>query len=227
MSDKPKINLVNMARQTIERHILEGVLRPDQHLVEVELSQQLGISRTPLREALRQLEIKGYLTKRRSVGYVVTRHTTRAIREVMEVRIALETLATKLACDRATEEQLIRAETYLNNYDHELSAPDISTINFNIFYGGEKDWNTLFHREIYDAAGNKLLASQIDALRNVDWLKHVAQYFSYEDLLEFQKHHYALLNAIKERDKNKCEITVTQHMEKLYHFYSLFMETTP
>ena len=215
-----------MARQTIERHILEGVLRPDQHLVEVELSEQLGISRTPLREALRQLEIKGYLTKRRSVGYVVTRHTTRDIREVMEVRIALETLAAKLACDRITEEQLTRAETYLKNYYRMLAAPDISTVNFNIFYGGEKDWNTLFHQEIYRAAGNKLLASQIDALRNVDWLKHVAQYFSYADLLEFRKQHFALLDTIKERDKSKCEIAITQHMEKLFHFYSLFMETT-
>ena len=107
--DESRSNLVNTARDAIERYIFDRVLRPDQRLIESELSEKLGLSRTPLREALRQLEVKGLITKLPTGGYVVTYYTAEDVINIFEIREALETLAMRLACDRATREQLDRA----------------------------------------------------------------------------------------------------------------------
>ena len=223
MDGKPRVNLVSVARETLERYILEGVLPPNHHLVEADLARQLKISRTPLREALRQLEIKGYVSRRNSVGYVVTNHTSKDIREVFDLREALETMAVRFACERVTEEQLIRMEEYLENYDKDLARPNPSNIDVNVFYHGATDWNNLFHEAIYQASGNELLKSYINNLRDVGRLKHVAQFFTDKDLLEFQRQHHLLLDALKARDKEKAESAVKLHLSTLYNFYTLFV----
>lgn len=222
MEGKPRVNLVNVARETLERYILEGVLPPNHHLVEEELAKQLKVSRTPLREALRQLEIKGYVSRRNSVGYVVTNLTSRDIREVFDIREALETTAARFACERVTEEQLLQMEEYLNNYDNDLARPNTSNIDFNVFYHGATDWNNLFHEAIYQASGNQLLESYINNLRDVGRLKHVAQFFTDKDLIEFQRQHHLILDALKARNKEEAESAVKLHLSTLHNFYTLF-----
>ena len=67
--------LGTQAREKLESFIKTGVLRPDQRLIEEDLAEKLGLSRTPLREALHQLEMKGYVVKIPTSGYVVAYHT--------------------------------------------------------------------------------------------------------------------------------------------------------
>jgi DNA-binding GntR family transcriptional regulator len=221
MEGKPRVNLVNVARETLERYILDGVLPPNHHLVEAELASKLKISRTPLREALRQLEIKGYVSRRDSVGYVVTSYTSKDIREVFDLREALEVMAARFACERATEEQLQKMEEYLANYDRDLVKPNPT--NVDTFFHGASDWNNLFHEAIYQAAGNQLLETHINNLRDIGRLKHVVQFFTDKDLLEFQRQHHLLLDALKARDKERAEHAVRLHLNTLYNFYTLFV----
>jgi DNA-binding GntR family transcriptional regulator len=217
--EQPKANLTDKVREDIERYIVDGTLRPDQHLVEAELAKQLGISRTPLREALRQLEIKGYLSRRNSVGYSVARFTIDDIREVFELREALEGMAARLACERVTPEQLRFIEYYLSNYDHDLEVPDPANFDITSFYHGEHDWNNSFHEEIYRASGNKRLFSQINDLRDVSRFKRVSQYFRQQDLLAFQQQHHDLFDAIKDHDPQNAEKAVASHLRFLFEFY--------
>jgi DNA-binding GntR family transcriptional regulator len=204
-----RLYLVNTARDSIEKYIFDRVLRPDQRLIESELAGKLGLSRTPVREALRQLEVKGLITKLPTGGYVVTYYTAADVQNIFEIRIALETLAMSLACDKATQSQLDRAEECCDQYDRSLKAP----------HKGGVDWNNLFHEELYEACGNKQLIDTIQNLRDVVQLKHVSQSYSIEDFRLFGREHRNILEAIKQRDKKKAEHAVRQHLKTVCASY--------
>jgi DNA-binding GntR family transcriptional regulator len=213
-ADKPKLNLTDKVRHTLEQKILEGTYRPDQHLTEQELSSELGVSRTPLREALRQLEISGYLTRRKSVGYVVARLSEQDLGEIFEVRKVLETVAARLACKNASVEQLERAAGYLAEYDVELANPSLR--DYDDFFWGNGNWNNLFHTVIYQASGNKVLVSHINSLRDMPRLKYAIQFFHYDDVMEFQYQHYMILNAIRRQSAEEAETAVKLHLNTLH-----------
>jgi DNA-binding GntR family transcriptional regulator len=206
-------NLVNIARDAIEKDIFERVLRPDRRLIESELADKLGLSRTPVREALRQLEVKGLITKLPTGGYVVTYYTADDVRNVFEIREALETLALKLACDRASEGQIACAEECCDQFDNVISDP----------HNGGVDWNNIFHEELYNACGNKQLKAAIQNFRDVVQLKHVSTHYNYEDNRRFGEEHRAILAALKERDKDKVEKAVVAHLRTVCATYIKYL----
>ena len=211
--DESRSNLVNTARDAIERYIFDRVLRPDQRLIESELSEKLGLSRTPLREALRQLEVKGLITKLPTGGYVVTYYTAEDVINIFEIREALETLAMRLSCDRATRKQLDRAEECCNQFDRTIIGLGTEGV----------DWNNLFHEEMYNACGNKQLISVIQNYRDVVQLKHVSQFYSEEYLKIFSKEHRSILEAVKQRDKIKADQAVKTHLQTVCASYIKFL----
>lgn len=220
-------NLVEMARNAIERNILDGVFRPDQRLVEAELAKQLGISRTPVREALRQLETSGYVIKRDHAGYFVVYHAPEDIKNILELREVLEVAAIRMACERATQESIDRAAQYLANWDQDFASLKTSGLAQDKLYdeGWNKlfRWNNLFHQEFYNASGNKLLVANIESLRQLDRLKRISRFFRYEDLVEFRRQHYKILEAVRQRNKAKAEKAVRLHLETLFRFYRVFL----
>jgi len=211
--DESRSNLVNTARDAIERYIFDRVLRPDQRLIESELANKLGLSRTPVREALRQLEIKGLITKLPTGGYVVTYYTAEDVINIFEIRGALETQAMRLACDRATREQLERAEECCNHFDEAVAKPGTDGV----------DWNNLFHEVMYNACGNKQLISAIQNYRDVVQLKHVSQFYSQEYLKRFGEEHRSILEAVTQRDKIKAEYAVKTHLNTVCDTYIKFL----
>lgn len=219
---KDKRSLVEVSRQAIENQILSGALRPDQRLVEAELANQLGISRTPLREALRQLEIKGLVKKRNSIGYVVVSHTLKDIQNNLEVRLALESTAIELACRNATQEHIDRASQFLARLDEDLATPNKEIPNIDNFLNSDQDWNSLFHKEMYRAAGNELLTRYIMNLRDLDRLKRIALNLKIGEFRTFQAQHYKILDAVKERNPGKAKRAVQSHIKTLYNFYYRF-----
>jgi DNA-binding GntR family transcriptional regulator len=221
-SGQHKINLTDKVRHIIEQKILEGTYRPDQHLTEQELSGDLGVSRTPLREALRQLEVTGYLARRKSVGYVVARLSEQDLGEIFEVRKILETTAARLACKNVSGDQLERAGVYLAKYDEELANPSLR--DYDDVFWGLGNWNSLFHEEIYQASANKVLVTHINSLRDMARLKYATQFFHHQDLLEFQRQHYLILEAVKHRSAEEAESAVKLHLNTLYELlHAVFM----
>ena len=104
--------------------IVHGALRPNQRLVEIELAERLGVSRTPVRETLQRLTLEGLVQRTRG-GWVVHEHSRDEIRSIYEVRAALDGYAAFLAADRATARELAALEALYPAGDAALAlGPD-------------------------------------------------------------------------------------------------------
>ena len=91
---------------TLRKAILTGQLKPGDRLMEVHLANKLGVSRTPIREAIHKLEQEGLVTMVPRRGAEVAKITERSLQDVLEVRRALDVLSVELACERISEEEL-------------------------------------------------------------------------------------------------------------------------
>ena len=90
--------------ETLREAIRSGVLKPGERLMEIQLADELGVSRTPVREAMRKLELEGYVIMLPRRGTYVANISIRDINEVFEIRTTLDALASGLAAERITEE---------------------------------------------------------------------------------------------------------------------------
>lgn len=207
---------MDSTRQAIERQIVDGVLRPNQPLIESELSLKLGVSRTPLREALRQLEIKGFVNRRNSVGYAVASLTGVDLQEILEIRLALETAAMELACDNATEKQIERASEFLANYDAAISDTPSRIMD-------AVKWNHRFHTELYNACGNKRMAALIQSIRDTTRLIRMGRNLSRDEQLATIREHAAILEAVKNRNKEQARLAVIKHLESGHNMYLKYL----
>ena len=192
------------ALERLRQAIVTGALRPNRRLVESEIAKKLGMSRTPVREALKQLEMQGYLSKLPGGGLVVTDHSPSQIRNLYEIREALETMAIKLACQRATQEQIDKAADY-----HERSIEVINNRDVNRFI----DLNSAFHNELLSACGNEQLWSLIQVFRDQFFDRRLVKVFSAADWRIMIKHHQRLLDAVRQRDVRLAEKAVREHVK--------------
>lgn len=142
----------------LRRMIIDGEFRPDERLVEEKIAGRLGISRTPLREAMHRLEQEGLLRKRKQGGYVIAPLSREEVEEVVEVRSALEELVTRLATRRATPETLAPLEDNARRFAEALEAGDEERL---------VELNTQFHVLLREAAGSRLLTRTLAELDGV------------------------------------------------------------
>ena len=112
MSDFLKVNmneylpLRDVVFNTLRQGILKGELEPGERLMEVQLANRLGVSRTPIREAIRKLELEGLVVMIPRKGAEVAKISEKNLQDVLELRCALEELAIELACERISEDML-------------------------------------------------------------------------------------------------------------------------
>ena len=102
---------------TLRKAILKGELKPGERLMEIALAERLGVSRTPVREAMRKLELEGLVVMIPRRGAQVANITEKDLNDVLEVRIALENLSIENACMRMTEEQLEELWNAAKNFE--------------------------------------------------------------------------------------------------------------
>src|SRR5437867_1012438 len=129
--------------------VVEGRLRPGQHLVETELARQLGVSRQPVREALHRLEAEGWVDLRPNQGAFVHVPTDEEVDQLLDVRELLEVETTRLAAVAATDGHLARLRVICHEGEAAVEAGD--TRRFVAV-------NTEFHAELAKIAGNAVLA---------------------------------------------------------------------
>ena len=141
---------------TLRRAILRGELKPGERLMEIQLANKLGVSRTPIREAIRKLELEGLVLMIPRRGAEVAEITEKNLRDVLEVRCALEELAVQLACDRMDAEGLVRLKEAAEKFREVLDSDDITQI---------AQADVLFHDVIYTATDNKRLIQLLNNLR--------------------------------------------------------------
>ena len=188
---------------TLRQAILRGELKPGERLMEIQLANKLGVSRTPIREAIRKLELEGLVNMIPRKGAEVAEITEKNLRDVLEVRGALEELAVRLACDKITEEQIAELKRAAKDFKFTLRSGDITKI-------AEAD--VKFHDVIYEATDNRRLIQLLNNLREqmyryrVEYLKNES---AHPKLLA---EHEEIIEKIEKREKQAAVDVVCQHI---------------
>ncbi|MCD8222482.1 MAG: GntR family transcriptional regulator [Clostridiales bacterium] len=141
---------------TLRQAILKGELKPGERLMEIQLADLLGVSRTPIREAIRKLELEGLVLMIPRKGAEVAKISEKSLRDVLEVRRSLEELAIELACQRITEEQIKALEEAQANFEEAVNNGDTMAM---------AETDEAYHDVIYQATGNDRLVQILNNLR--------------------------------------------------------------
>ena len=118
---------------TLRQAILTGELKPGERLMEIKLADSLGVSRTSIREAIRKLELEGLVLMIPRKGAVVAEITEKSLRDVLEVRRALEELAIKLACEKILDEEIEELKVAAKEFESALKTNN--SLEFGILTG--------------------------------------------------------------------------------------------
>ncbi|MFJ8083263.1 GntR family transcriptional regulator [Streptomyces sp. NPDC096205] len=179
--------------------ILDGVRRPGSRLVEREVAEHLGVSRLPVRDALKALVAEGLVTPRPRSWAVVREFSPSDVADLDEVRSALETLAFRLAAQRHTRAGLERLRADL---DAELDAARAGDAVRARRAAAD------FHQTVTSLAANELLNEMERVLRSrMRWLLG-----QHDDLLGIAREHESLYDAIAARDVDRVEALVLAHL---------------
>lgn len=189
---------------TLRQAILRGELAPGERLMEIQLAERLGVSRTPIREAIRKLELEGLVLMIPRKGAEVANISETSLREVLEVRRSLEELAIELACQRITEEELRELELAENVFAEAIRKGDIMTI-------AESDER--YHDVIYQATENSRLVQILSNLRE-QMYRYRLEYIKDADKRQILiVEHEHILRALKAHNIAEAKGAVREHID--------------
>ena len=189
---------------TLRQAILRGELKPGERLMEIQLANKLGVSRTPIREAIRKLELEGLVLMIPRKGAEVAEITEKNMRDVLEVRKALEELAVQLACDKITKEEIEEMKKAAEEFRMILKNKDITEI-------AEAD--VRFHDIIYMATDNQKLIHLLNKLRE-QMYRYRVEYLKNPDVHEqLTQEHEEIVYHIKRREKAEATAVTCQHID--------------
>ena len=174
---------------TLRKAILRGELKPGERLMEIQLANKLGVSRTPIREAIRKLELEGLVLMIPRKGAEVAQITEKNMQDVLEVRKALEELSVQLACERITAEQVEEMKMAAEDFRKVLKSGDVTKI-------AEAD--VKFHDIIFAATNNQRLITLLNNLREQMYrfrVEYLKQKECYPQLLEEHDKLIALISG--------------------------------
>ena len=187
---KQPIGLGAQIAETLKLAILEGVFKGGEQLGEQELQTRFGVSRSPLREAFRELEKLGLVDIVPRRGSFVKRISRKDIEENFPVRAALEGLAAKLAAEKMNDETLARMKVVLDQMEAAVMAKDTAS-----YYSH----HLRFHEIFIDCAQNELLGNTLKTLRMQSlWHRFSYQYYQ-EDLAKSFRVHQDILKLFRSR----------------------------
>ncbi|MBR4514492.1 MAG: GntR family transcriptional regulator [Lachnospiraceae bacterium] len=188
---------------TLRKAIIEGELDPGERLMEITLANKLGVSRTPVREAIRMLELEGLVVMLPRKGAQVANITVKDLTDALEVRMAIEELSVKLATKRLDDEAKREiADTNLR-FKEAINSKLVPAI---------VDCDIAFHNSIYNASKNPKLITLAQNLREqvyryrVEYVKD----FSYHDFLV--REHDEITRAIFNGDEETAVRVMNEHI---------------
>ena len=189
---------------TLRQAILRGELKPGERLMEIQLANKLGVSRTPIREALRKLELEGLVNMVPRKGAEVADITEKSLRDVLEVRKALEELSVQLACEKITEEEIEELKRVAERFKDTLDDQDVTKI-------AEAD--VAFHDVIYTATDNQKLILLLNNLREQMYRYRVEYLKKEEAYPQLIAEHEELIDNISKRNKEEATRIMCEHID--------------
>lgn len=191
----------NSAYHHLLDEIRDGALLPGDRLREIELSERLGVSRTPIREAIRQLEADGLVTHVPRLGATVRSLDYAEVMELYEMRAVLEGTAARLAARAASDVELDELEVLNNRLAKAGTGPDATRIN------------RIFHATLLDAAKNRFLAKSMKSLHRALLILGPSQLLDGDRADAAVAEHCRIMAALKARDGAAAETEMRAHIQ--------------
>ena len=194
--------------ENIRQAIIDGTFSPGERLMEIQLADEMGVSRTPVREAIRKLELEGFVVMIPRRGTYVADISIKDITEIYEIRTCLDTLAAGLAAERITDEELEALNRLLVEIGQHIADNNMEKI---------VEADTAFHDILYQASRNERLRSIINNLR--EQLTGIrGRSMSYPGcLIETMEEHRTLVDSIAARDSERAQEAARVHIENAEH----------
>lgn len=188
----------------LRNDILNGIYKPDENLIETKLSEVLGVSRTPVREAIRQLELEGLVQSIPNKGAVVKGISAQDIEDIYTIRMLIEGLAAKWAAEKITEEELTELREALDLEEFYTSRNDSNHL---------MQFDNKFHEIIFKASKSKPLMHTLSTFHHYVQRARNASLESPVRAKEVLNEHRAIYLAILARDPDKAEQLTIQHIK--------------
>lgn len=188
---------------TLRQAILRGEMEPGERLMEIQLAQKLGVSRTPIREAIRKLELEGLVIMIPRKGAEVAHITEKDMKDVLEVRSTLEELVVELAIKNATNEKIEELKSANKVFESAIVSKDVV---------GIVDADVKFHDILYSMTDNARLIQIINNLREQMYryrLEYVKDARTHSILIS---EHNDIINQIREKNVEVAKTVIHQHI---------------
>jgi len=207
---KSRANLSRIVVDYIKESILSGIYKEGDHILETDVANTLGISRAPVREAMKELEKEGIVQTQPRRGTFVTKFSVEDIKEVFEIRMLLENNIIKMII----YDNILTEEDYSKLEDLVVDMEDIAnsnesdlqkSISLNI-----KDME--FHRYLWNRSGSK---RRVQILEQIFFQLRMAMLYDTNetgDLSKTATDHYEIINALKSKDIAKCKTALQKHI---------------
>ncbi|MEO1226574.1 MAG: GntR family transcriptional regulator [Pseudomonadota bacterium] len=205
---------VERAYQIVRRGILDGRLAPGERLKEEDLAQEIGVSRTPIREALRRLDLEGLLSFVPNQGARVADWADQDIEEIFSLRALLESHAAGLAAQRMTPDALDRLRDLATRMEQLVASGDGSPSD------ALTEANSDFHHLIQEVAGNRRLAAMINNLMEMPVIVNTFRRYRPADLRRSASHHIEMVAAFENRDADWAASVMRSHVRAAYATYA-------
>lgn len=202
--DSKSSSLRNRVFEQLQNDILNGLYEPGESLIEMKLSDELGVSRTPVREALRQLELEGLVQSVPNKGVIVKGISAQDIQDIYTIRMLIEGLAARWAAEKITPQEL-----------NELKE----AVELEEFYTVKKDnshllqFDTRFHEIIFKASKSRPLMHTLSTFHHYVQKARSISMMDPARAMEVLEEHKAILQAIIEKDAYKAERLTTEHVK--------------
>ena len=195
--------------QKIREDILTGVYKEHDELREVSIGEELGVSRTPVREALRQLELEGLVTIVPNKGAYVTGITPQDVHDIYKIRSLLEGLCARWATEHITGRQIEELEEIILLSEFHLrkkSAEQAEQVS---------ELDGKFHKVLYEASNSRILEHVLSDFHKYVQMARMMSVGAKDRAERSIEEHRDILKAIKDKDPDKAEWLANQHIMKV------------
>lgn len=192
--------------ESIREAIINGTLKQGERLMETQLAEELGVSRTPVREAIRKLELEGLVAMLPRKGAYVAGIMPQDAADILEIRAALEGLAAKLAAERITQEEISELIREIEKIEEALNSGDIESAI---------EYDTKFHGSLIGSSRNSRLVTMVSNLQEQVQRFRIMLTTTRQDLMwESCSEHRKIVEALSRRDRFLAQSLAKEHVER-------------
>jgi len=192
--------------EKLQKAVFSGKFKLGERITEKEITEELKVSRTPVREALYRLASTGLIKIIPHRGFIISRWSAKEIKDVMEIRVALEMLAVRITIQRILPKEIDELKILLIKMEEAVKKEDITRAS---------QLNTLFHDKIIIASKNKELSQAMEPIKNKIYHFRIISISSPNRLKESFEEHKKILDAIINKDIELAQGLISQHIKKV------------